>query len=238
MSMLIRARDDGQLQPEPALFEQLLDLDHKDILELGCGSARLTRLIAEAGPGRRITALEVDRIQHGLNLAIDDLPNVQFDLAGAENIPHADASIDVVFMFKSLHHVPLDLMDDAMAEIARVLRPGGLLYVSEPVYAGAFNDILKLFNDEQRVREAAFAAEQRAVAQGLLNLKQQVFFRSPLNFADFAEFEQRIIGATHSEFRLSPETYGEVRARFALHQTAEGASFEQPIRVDLLQKPA
>jgi hypothetical protein len=88
------------------------------------------------------------------------------------------------------------------------------------------------------VREAAFAAEQRAVAQGLFSLKQQVFFRSPLNFADFAEFEQRIIGATHSEFKLSPETYGEVRARFALHQTAEGARFEQPIRVDLLQKPA
>jgi len=238
MSMLIRALDDGPLQPEPALFEQLLDLDHKDILELGCGSARLTRLIAETGPGRRITALEVDRIQHDLNLAIDDLPNVHFDLAGAEAIPHADASIDVVFMFKSLHHVPMELMDQAMTEIARVLRPGGLLYVSEPVYAGAFNEILKLFNDEQRVREAAFAVVQKAVEQGLFDLERQVFFRSPVGFADFAEFEQRIIGATHSEFKLSPETYAAVRARFAVHQTAEGASFEQPIRVDLLQKPA
>jgi hypothetical protein len=65
-----------------------------------------------------------------------------------------------------------------------------------------------------------------------------VFFRSPVKFADFAEFEQRIIGATHSEFKLSAEVYGEVKGRFALHQSAEGANFEQPIRVDLLRKPA
>lgn len=238
MAMQIAAADPGPLRPEPEVFEDLLELDHTHILELGCGAARLTRLIAEAGAGRRITALEVDRIQHDKNLAIDDLPNVQFGLAGAEAIPLDGASVDRVFMFKSLHHVPVELMDQAMAEIARVLRPGGLLYVSEPIYAGAFNDILKLFNDEQRVREAAFAATQRAVQQGLFTLRQQVFFRSPVRFADFAEFEQRIIGATHSEFKLSPEVYGEVKGRFALHQTAEGADFEQPIRVDLLQRPA
>jgi SAM-dependent methyltransferase len=238
MTMLIRAAEDGPKQPEPELLNRLLDLDNKDILELGCGAANLTRIIAEGGPGRRITALEVDRIAHDKNLAIDDLPNVHFDLAGAESIPLDDASVDVVFMFKSLHHVPRDSMDQAMAEIARVLRPGGLLYVSEPIYAGAFNDILKLFNDEQQVRQAAFEAEQAAVQRGLFQLREQVFFRTPVYFADFAEFEQRIIGATHSEFRLSPETYGEVKARFALHQTAEGVNFEQPIRIDLLQRPA
>ena len=238
MTMLLRATDDGPKQPEPEVFGRLLDLDHKDILELGCGTAQLTRLIAEGGPGRRITALEVDRIQHDKNLAIDDLPNVHFDLAGAQAIPLDDASVDVVFMFKSLHHVPRDMMGQAMDEIARVLRPGGVLYVSEPVYAGAFNDILKLFNDEQQVRQAAFEAVQAAVQRGLFQLREQVFFRSPIYFADFAEFERRIIGVTHSEFKLSPETYGEVKARFALHQTAEGVNFEQPIRVDLLQRPA
>ena len=238
MSMMIRAQDDGPLQPEPQLFERLLDLDGKDILELGCGTARLTRLIAETGADRRITALEVDRIQHERHQAIDDLPNVHFDLAGAEAIPLPDACIDVVFMFKSLHHVPMELMSQAMDEIARVLRPGGLAYISEPIYAGEFNEIIRLFNDEKVVREAAFAAVRSAVERGLFALQEQVFFRSPVRFVDFAEFEQRIIGATHSEFRLSPETYGAVKGRFALHQTAEGANFAQPIRVDLLRKPA
>ena len=42
-----------------------------------------------------------------------------FGLAGAEDIPLGDESVDVVFMFKSLHHVPVDLMDQSMREIRR-----------------------------------------------------------------------------------------------------------------------
>lgn len=238
MNMQIRVVDPGPLQAEQNLFEGLLDLDHKDILELGCGTAQLTRLIAEAGTGRRVTALEVDHIQHDKNLAIVDLPNVRFDLAGAQDIPLADASVDRVLMFKSLHHVPVALMDAAFAEMAWVLRPGGLLYVSEPIYDGDFNDILKLFNDEQQVRQAAFAAEQRAVETGPYDLRQQVFFRAPMHFADFAEFEQRVLGVTHSDFDVSADTYREVQARFQRHLGEAGAEFAQPMRVDLLEKVA
>ena len=124
--------------PEPEIYNRLLTLDHKHILELGCGSAEITRNIATSGAGRKITALEVDEIAHAKNLQIADLPNVTFAIAGAQEIPLADASVDVVFMFKSLHHVPLDLMDQSLREISRVLKPGGLAYISEPVFAGGF----------------------------------------------------------------------------------------------------
>ncbi len=53
-------------------------------------------------------------------------------------------------------------MDAALAEIARVLVPGGWLYVSEPVFAGPFNELMRLFHDEQAVRAAALAALARA----------------------------------------------------------------------------
>lgn len=238
MNLQIAAPDPGPLQPEPRLFESLMDLDHKDILELGCGTAQLTRLIAEGGTGRRVIALEVDRIQHDKNLAIDDLPNVRFELAGAQAIPLADASVDRVFMFKSLHHVPVASMDDAFAEIARVLRPGGLLYVSEPIYDGDFNDILRLFNDEREVRQAAFAAERRALERGQFELRGQHFFRAPMHFDDFADFERRVLGVTHSEFDLSDDIHRQVQARFAEHAGDDGADFAQPIRVDLMQRPA
>ena len=69
-------------------------------------------------------------------------------------------------MLKSLHHVPMALMDQALAELARVLRPCGWLYVSEPVYAGQLNELIRLFNDEGEVRAAAQAALDRAVASG------------------------------------------------------------------------
>ena len=48
---------------EIELIERTLQLDHCQIVELGCGKADLTRLIATGGPGRSITAFEVDEIQ-------------------------------------------------------------------------------------------------------------------------------------------------------------------------------
>ncbi len=221
---------------EPEVYEGLLSLDGSQIVELGCGRAQLTRLIATTGRDRQVLALEVDEIQHGLNLAITDLPNVRFELAGAQAIPVPDASVDVIFMFKSLHHVPPDLMTTALREVARVLKPGGHAYISEPVYAGAFNDILRLFNDEGRVRRLAFAAVREAVEEGTLRLVEQVFFNAPVKFKDFAEFEQLVLGVTHTRYTITPEILAEVRARFEKYQSNGGAHFAQPIRVDLLRR--
>src|SRR5438067_13154103 len=79
-------------------------------LELGCGTARQTRVLAGSGRFASILALEVDQRQHQKNLAIDDLPGVRFAPGGAEDIPAPDASMDAVILFKSLHHVPLGLL--------------------------------------------------------------------------------------------------------------------------------
>lgn len=222
--------------PELEIIDENLALDGKHILELGCGRAELTRAIASAGHGRQVLALEVDEIQHALHQQITDLDNVTFKLAGAEDIPAADDSFDVVFMFKSLHHVPLDLMVKSFDEIARVLRPGGYAYISEPVFAGDFNEILRLFHDEQRVREAAFRAVKHAVDSGQFLLADEIFFNSPMVFENFAAFEERIIGATHTDHQLSADIYDQVRARFERHMGEGGAHFQMPIRVDLLQK--
>jgi ubiquinone/menaquinone biosynthesis C-methylase UbiE len=185
-----------------------------------------------------MVALEVDTIQYAKLREIGDLPNVSFRFGGAEAIPEPDASFDIVLFFKSLHHVPVDKMDQAMEEVRRVLRPGGLAYVSEPVFAGDFNEILRLFRDEQTVREAAFAAVRRAVNAGRLELVSQTFFSTPAHFDDFGQFENEVLQATHSQHQLSPEGYEAVRAAFARHMTPHGVDFHHPIRVDLLRKQA
>lgn len=222
---------------EPEVYNRMLSLDGKHILELGCGSAEITRNIATSGNERKITALEVDEIAYEKNLQITDLPNVSFSLAGAQEIPLDDESVDVVFMFKSLHHVPLELMSASMSEIRRVLRPGGLLYVSEPVFAGDFNEILRMFHDEQAVRIAAFNTVKKAVDDGLFNLVEESFFNSPMRFEDFSEFEEKIIRATHSNHVLDEKLYNQVRQRFEGYIGKDGAHFNMPIRVDLLQRP-
>jgi ubiquinone/menaquinone biosynthesis C-methylase UbiE len=206
------------------------------ILELGCGAAEKTRRIAQSGKVESILALEVDAIQHAKNKEVTDLPQVRFELGGAEDIPAGDASFDMVMMFKSLHHVPLEKIDQALSEIHRVLKPGGLAYLSEPIYGGDYNEIMRLFHDEKRVREAAFAAVKRAVASARLELVKQTFFKTRIRFHDFAQFEQRVLKVTHTNHQLSLELYAQVRARFEQHMTPVGAEFYVPIRVDLLRK--
>jgi len=222
--------------PEAEIYNRLLTLDNSHILELGCGSAEITRNIATSGSNRTITALEVDEIAHAKNRQVSDLPNVTFALAGAQKIPLADETVDIVMMFKSLHHVPLDLMPTSLHEINRVLKPGGLAYISEPVFAGDFNDILRLFHDEQKVREAAFAAVKKVVDDGLFHLVEETFFNSPATFRDFNEFEENTIKATHSFHSLDDALYQQVKQRFEQHMGADGAHFHMPIRVDLLKK--
>jgi SAM-dependent methyltransferase len=222
--------------PEAEIYRASLPLDDADILELGCGRAEHTRAIAERYPRARILALEVDRAQHEINVASSAPPNLRFEYGGAEAIPAANASFDVVMLFKSLHHVPGEHLDTALREVARVLRPGGLAYISEPVFAGEFNEIIRIFHDEERVRRNAFEAIRRAVACGLFELVEERFFLAPVQFRDFAEFERRQIGVTHTQHRLTPEQYARVRERFTRSAGPDGsARFEMPMRVDLLR---
>ncbi len=226
------------LHNEVKLMLTELPLAGARVLELGCGRAEKTRTLAEGGGVAEILALEVDAIQHARNLEVKDLPRVRFAHGGAESIPAPDASFDLVVMLKSLHHVPMGKMNQALAEIARVLKPGGLAWISEPVFAGDLNEIMRLFHDEQVMREAAFAAVCRAVDSGLLALERQIFFQTRSHFADFAQFDARMIRVTHSDHRLSSELYETVRQKFTAHLTPEGATFLNPQRVDLLRKPA
>jgi ubiquinone/menaquinone biosynthesis C-methylase UbiE len=221
---------------EYVIVKGLLSLSGAHVLELGCGKAEKTRAIAQGGQVASITALEVDEIQQGKNLQIGDRLDVVFRLGAAEAIPAVDASFDIVLMFKSLHHVPIDKMDQALSEIRRVLKPGGLAYLSEPVYSGEFNDILRLFHDEKTVREAAFAAIQRAVHGGTLELVGQTFFNTPGHFDDFEQFEEQVLKVTHTHHQLSLETYEAVRVAFMRHMTPQGVDFRNPMRVDLLSR--
>lgn len=230
---------DGTAEPHCDEYDVIfaeLPLENAQVLELGCGKAEKTRAIANSGKVAFIVALEVDGVQHSRNQQIRDLPNVSFRQGAAEAIPVADSTFDIVLMFKSLHHVPVNKMDVALSEIRRVLKPGGLAWISEPVYSGEFNDVLRLFHDEKEVREAAFSAVCRAVEDGHFQLVQQRFFSTPSHFDSFEQFEERVIRVTHTNHQLSPELHDAVRRKFEAHLTARGANFSNPLRVDILRK--
>jgi SAM-dependent methyltransferase len=222
---------------EREIYESLLRLDGATIVELGCGKADHTRRIASAHPDASIVAAEVDHIQHTANLTAPVPPNMRFAEFGAESIPLGSATVDVVLMFKSLHHVPSARLDDALGEIARVLRPGGHAYISEPVFGGDHNEMIRIFNDEREVRQAAFDALHRMVDRGPLELEDEVFFLVPVHYRDFAEFSSRHFEVTHSVRRVTDAQRHAVERLFDSHRGVDGVKMVQRMRVDLLRKP-
>ena len=92
----------------------------RDMLDLGAGTGKLTRLLA--GLGHRVVAVEpLDGMREQLARAV---PGVEALSGSAEAIPLPDDSVDVVTVAQAFHwfdHEP------ALREIARVLHPGGRL---------------------------------------------------------------------------------------------------------------
>jgi ubiquinone/menaquinone biosynthesis C-methylase UbiE len=233
-SMSLVGPDVQDVIDEPAVLERMLQIDGARVLELGCGAAEKTQLLAERKDVALIVAAEVDTVQHSKNLDLTGVDKITFKSYGAENIREPDANFDIVLMFKSLHHVPLENMDDALMEIHRVLKPGGFAYISEPVFAGAFNEVMRVFHDEEDVRRGAFEAMQRAVSEHLFDLREEYFFRNQIRMASWEQYKQNIIDVTHTEHRLDQAQLAEVERRFYANRSSEGFVFEIPNRVDLL----
>lgn len=220
---------------ELSVLADLVPLAGQDIIELGCGAARLARQLLDRYHDAQVTGLEVDARQHAKNLAAPR-ERLRFVAAGAEAIPFPDASFDLALMLKSLHHVPMASMARALGEVARVLRPGGHLYSSEPVYAGALNEIVRLFNDEGTVRAAAQAALDEALRTGAWEQVAERRFEMPVSYRDFADFEQRMMRPTFADHRIDDAKLAEVRAVFEPHCGPDGARFTRPMLVRLLRR--
>ncbi len=222
---------------ELTVLAEWVPLDQTRVIELGCGNAQLARALLQRCPGCHVTGLEVDLRQHAKNLA-NPQDGLTFLAAGAQEIPLADASFDLALMLKSLHHVPLSAMALALDEVARVLRPGGYLYVSEPIYAGPMNEVIRLFNDEGVVRAAAQAALDAALLTGAWEAVTERRFATPVQFRDFADFEQRMMRPTYADHQLDDAKIATVRAVFEPHCGPDGAHFTRPMHVRLLRRRA
>ncbi|HXH60117.1 MAG TPA: class I SAM-dependent methyltransferase, partial [Fimbriimonadaceae bacterium] len=91
---------------------------------VGCGEGRFCRMLAERGA----TTTGIDPTAELINAARGRHPQGTYLLEGAEDLPFGDAAFDLVVSYVTL----CDIEDyrEAIAEMARVLRPGGRLLVA------------------------------------------------------------------------------------------------------------
>ncbi|MAC84798.1 MAG: SAM-dependent methyltransferase [Arcobacter sp.] len=214
---------------------ETLNLDNKTILELGCGNASMTKMIAQNGSNRKIIACEVDEVQHEKNLSLN-IPNIEFKLNGAQNIKLDDESVDMIFMFKSFHHIPYDLMKKALKEIKRVLKPNALVYISEPLFKGEQNELIAMFHDEEQVRIDAFTHIKEAVETEEFKLFREMFFQTEVIYKDFEDFKTKQMNLSYNDNSISPQLEEKIEKKFNSYNNSNMVSFMKPFRVDILQK--
>ena len=115
----------------PIDFTWLQDLEPTArVLDYGCGYGRIAKLALHEG----FTNVEgVDTSPGLIERARRDLPNLTFHtLIDPPHLPYPDASIDAVLLLAVLTCVPTDAgQQQLITELTRVLRPGGLLYISD-----------------------------------------------------------------------------------------------------------
>lgn len=113
------------------------DLAGKRVLEIGCGRGGFSCWLARRASPREIVAADFSSmaVQMGEQYARSEgLSNITWQVADIQAIGHPEASFDTVISCETIEHVPDPVR--AVAELARVLKPGGRLYLTTPNYLG------------------------------------------------------------------------------------------------------
>ncbi|MCB8873613.1 class I SAM-dependent methyltransferase [Acidisoma silvae] len=103
--------------------------DGATILDWGCGHGRVTRHFIREWPGANIIGMDIDA--ENIDWATNNLRKGKF--VASPLLPPcqlADASVDAVFSISVMTHLPLDVQLLWLAELARIVRPGGIVLMS------------------------------------------------------------------------------------------------------------
>ena len=106
-------------------------------LDVGCGTGRLLAALHGAWPGLKLTGIDLSKpyLEEARRL-IGRTARVKLDEAAAETLPFDEASLDLVVSSFLLHELPKEIRAKAIAEMARVVKPGGLVVMVDSLQKG------------------------------------------------------------------------------------------------------
>lgn len=211
-----------------------LDLSGQRVLDVGCGDGALVRWLA--GRGAKAAGLETqaDLVEKARSRAVG---GESYHHGRGESLPFADGTFDAVVFSYSLHHVPADAMRGALAEARRVLVDEGRVLVVEPVADGDYFAVMKIVDDETRVRHLAFEALNDTQAHGL-SVGPQRFYRTFRVFDGPAAMLDQIVRVDPARRDVVEAHRDRLYELFFRHGRAgeKGYRFEMAIRSNLLLK--
>ncbi len=121
---------------DPEYEEQILPLaahflsGARRVLDVGCGEGQIARL-AVSGGAELVVGVDPTRAQ--VRLAVERAGGPSYTRSGADGLPFADDAFDAVVACLVFEHI--EAVDAAIAEVARVLQPGGrfLFFLNHPL---------------------------------------------------------------------------------------------------------
>ncbi len=125
----------GANRPNSRLVIELAKIRRGDtVLDVGCGTGNLT-LTAQsyAGPSGKVYGIDAapEMIEVAKSKASRSGLDVVFQVGLIEQLAFPDATFDVVISRLVMHHLPDDLKRKGLAEMLRVLKPGGHLVIAD-----------------------------------------------------------------------------------------------------------
>jgi ubiquinone/menaquinone biosynthesis C-methylase UbiE len=159
-----------------------------DALDIGSGTGTLAIWAKQREPGVRIRGLDGDSaiIRQAERKAARASVEIQFDEGLSYDLPYADAGFDRVLSSLFFHHLVLHDKQRTIAEVVRVLRPGGELHVADwgqprslPAKAGAV--AIRRFDGDEPTRDnLAGRLPELFEAGGLVDARERERVSAPL----------------------------------------------------------
>ncbi len=185
------------------------------ILEVGCGAGGMLGPLAKYG---KVTGLDISRDY----IAYCKSRGHERVLTGSGyELPFADASFDVVTAFDTIEHIPDD--ERVLAELRRVMKPGGLVFVTVPAYQFLYSQNDRVAHHQRRYTATMLA--QRMTRAGLAVQKISYFntFLFPLILPAVLvlKLKERLFGLPDGQTNLSHRFAGPVNALFGWIMSSE-----------------
>jgi ubiquinone/menaquinone biosynthesis C-methylase UbiE len=135
---------------------------HHSVLDIGCGTGTLAILIKQSHPTVNVTGVDPDSraLARATRKASRARVTATFDRGFADALPYADGTFDRVLSSMMFHHVPKEEKPSVLAEVRRVLKPGGRLHLLD--FAGGTHSVLA---QALHGRQASASANDRLLAR-------------------------------------------------------------------------